>query len=139
MSKSIMLIDSSERDIVIEAFRRGAHGVISRDELFETLCDCVRAVHRGQIWVRDKELHFLVDAVVESAPSQNLNTKGAALLTKQEKGVVRLVAEGLKNRDIARQLNLSENTVRNYMFRIFDKLGTSNRVELALYAVRQQI
>lgn len=81
----------------------------------------------------------LVDTVVESAASQNLNTKGAALLTKQEKGVVRLVAEGLKNREIARQLNLSENTVRNYMFRIFDKLGTSNRVELALYAVRQQI
>jgi DNA-binding NarL/FixJ family response regulator len=72
-------------------------------------------------------------------PAQNLNTKGAAVLTKQEKGVVRLVAEGLKNREIARQLNLSENTVRNYMFRIFDKLGTSNRVELELYAVRQQI
>jgi len=84
-------------------------------------------------------LHFLVDAIVESVPPRTLNAKGAPLLTKQENGIVRLVAEGLTNRDIARQLGLSENTVRNYMFRIFDKLGTSNRVELALYAVRQQI
>ena len=139
MSKTIMLIDSCERDIVVEAFRRGAHGVISRDELFETLCECVRTVHQGQIWVRAEELHFLVDALVESTPPRILDAKGVALLTEREQGVVRLVAEGLTNRDIGRQMSLSENTVRNYMFRIFDKLGTSNRVELALYAVRQQM
>jgi DNA-binding NarL/FixJ family response regulator len=139
MCKTIMLIDSSERDIVIESFRRGAHGVISRDELFETLCECVRAVHQGQIWVRAEELHFLVDALVESIPPRILNAKDVALLTKKEQGVVRLVGEGLTNRDIGRQLNLSENTVRNYVFRIFDKLGTSNRVELALYAFQQKM
>src|ERR1700674_370809 len=138
-SKAIMLIDSSERDIVIEAFRRGAHGVISRDELFETLCECIRAVHQGQIWVRAESLRFLVDAVVESGAPRILNDKGVALLTKREQGVVRLVGDGLTNRDIGRQLNLSENTVRNYVFRIFEKLGTSNRVELAIYAVRQQM
>ena len=139
-SKIIMLIDSSERDIVIESFRRGAHGVISRDELFETLCECTQAVYQGQIWVRAEELHFLVDALVESTPPRILNAKkDVALLTKQEQGVVRLVAEGLTNRDIARQLSLSENTVRNYMFRIFDKLGMSNRVEVALYAVQQRM
>jgi two-component system, NarL family, nitrate/nitrite response regulator NarL len=137
--KTIMLIDSPEREIVVEAFRRGAHGVISRDELFETLCECVRAVDQGQIWVRAEELRFLVDAVVESASPRILNAKGVALLTKQEQGVVRLVAEGLTNRDIGRQMNLSENTVRNYVFRIFDKLGTSNRVELALYAFHQKM
>jgi two-component system nitrate/nitrite response regulator NarL len=138
-SKAIMLIDSSERDIVIEAFRRGARGVISRDELFETLCECVWAVHQGRIWVHDAELHFLVDALVELSPPRILNAKGVELLTKREKGVVRLVGDGLTNRDIGRQLNLSENTVRNYMFRIFDKLGTSNRVELALYAFQQKM
>ncbi len=139
MSKTIMLIDSCERDIVIKSFRGGAHGVISRDELFETFCECVRAVHQGQIWVRAEELHFLVDALVESASPQMLNTKGVALLTKQEQGVVRLVAKGMTNRDIARQLSLSENTVKNYMFRVFDKLGTSNRTELALYAVHHKM
>jgi DNA-binding NarL/FixJ family response regulator len=96
-------------------------------------------VHQGQIWVRAEELHFLVDALVESASPQMLNTKGVALLTKQEQGVVRLVAKGMTNRDIACQLSLSENTVKNYMFRVFDKLGTSNRTELALYAVHQKM
>jgi DNA-binding NarL/FixJ family response regulator len=68
-----------------------------------------------------------------------LNAKGAPLLTKQEDGIVRLEAEGLTNRDIVRQLNLSENTVRNYVFRIFEKLGTSNQVELALCDVHQEM
>src|ERR1700680_3355454 len=93
MVKTIMLIDSCERDIVIEAFRRGAHGVISRDELFETLCECVWAVHQGQIWVRAEELHFLVAALVESAPPRILDANRIELLTKQEQGVVRLVSE----------------------------------------------
>ena len=96
-------------------------------------------MHQGQIWVRAEELHYLVDALVESISPRILDAKSVALLTKQEQGIVRLVAEGLTNRDIARQMNLSENTVRNYVFRIFEKLGTSNRVELALYAVRQQM
>jgi DNA-binding NarL/FixJ family response regulator len=62
------------------------------------------------------------------------NVGGSNLLTKREEGVVHLVAEGLTNREISHQLNLSEHTVRNYLFRIFNKLGTSTRVELALYA-----
>jgi DNA-binding NarL/FixJ family response regulator len=65
MSKTIILIDSFERDIVVEAFGCGTHGVIFRDELFETLCECVRAVNQGQIWIRAEELHFLVDALVD--------------------------------------------------------------------------
>jgi DNA-binding NarL/FixJ family response regulator len=57
------------------------------------------------------------------------------LLTKREEDVVRLLAEGLQNRDIARELKLSEHTIKNYLFHIFDKLGVSSRVELVLYAV----
>jgi DNA-binding NarL/FixJ family response regulator len=57
------------------------------------------------------------------------------LLTKREQGVVHLVAEGMTNRDISHELKLSEHTVRNYLFRIFNKVGTSNRLELALYAI----
>src|SRR4029077_20364256 len=60
------------------------------------------------------------------------------LLTKREEEVVQLVAEGLTNRDISHQLTLREHTVRNYLFRIFNKLGTSNRLELALYVLKQR-
>ena len=68
-------------------------------------------------------------------PAKSITPRGSGLLTKREEGVVHLVAEGLTNRDISQQLNLSEHTVRNYLFRIFNKVGTSNRLELALYAI----
>jgi len=64
-----------------------------------------------------------------------VNADGMRLLTKREDEVVRLVAEGLQNRDIAKELKLSEHTVKNYLFHIFEKLGVSSRVELVLYAV----
>ncbi len=64
--------------------------------------------------------------------------KGPNALTKREADLVTLVSEGLTNRDISRQLNLSEHTVRNYLFRIFNKVGTSNRLELALYALSRK-
>jgi two-component system nitrate/nitrite response regulator NarL len=131
----ILMLDSIERETVVESFRSGASGVFSRDEPFELLCKCIHVVHEGQVWAGSKELRFLIDALAKNLPNQEVNPKLPKSLTKREKGVVHLVAEGLTNRDISRQLNLSEHTVRNYLFRIFNKVGTSNRLELALYAL----
>jgi DNA-binding NarL/FixJ family response regulator len=66
-----------------------------------------------------------------------VDTKGANLLSKREEDVVRWLAEGLTNNEIAHELGISENTVRNYLFRIFNKLGVSNRVEVVIYASNQ--
>jgi two-component system nitrate/nitrite response regulator NarL len=134
-SSVIMMLDSSKPTMVVEAFRAGASGVFSRDQSSELLCKCIHAVHQGQVWASSKELHFLIDALGPTLPAKSVCVKGLSLLTKREEGVVDLVAEGLTNRDISQQLNLSEHTVRNYLFRIFNKVGTSNRLELALYAI----
>jgi DNA-binding NarL/FixJ family response regulator len=134
----IMLVDSLARTAVIEAFRAGADGVFSRDEPFEMLCKCIRAVYEGQVWAGSKQLRFVVEALAKSEPEHIKSANGMNLLTKKEEGLVHCVAEGLTNRDIARQLSLSEHTVRNYLFRIFNKLGTSTRLELALYAINQR-
>jgi two-component system nitrate/nitrite response regulator NarL len=136
----VMILDSIEPAIVVEAFRAGASGIFSREESFELLCKCIHAVNQGQVWASSKEVHFMIDALgtTLAAPAQPIRPRGPSLLTKREQGVVRLVAEGLTNRDISRQLNLSEHTVRNYLFRIFNKVGTSNRLELALYAIDRQ-
>jgi two-component system, NarL family, nitrate/nitrite response regulator NarL len=131
----IMMIESIERVMVVEAFRAGATGIFSRDQSFDLLCKCIHVVHGGQIWADNKALRFLIDAFVRSKPTEAISSKKTNLLTKREEGVVQLVADGFTNRDISRQLNLSENTVRNYLFRIFNKVGTSNRLELALYVV----
>jgi DNA-binding NarL/FixJ family response regulator len=133
----VMILDSMEPTVVVEAFRAGASGIFSRDESFELLCKCIHAVYQGQVWASSRELHFVIDGLrsTQPAPTQAICPKGQRLLTDREEGVVRLVAEGLTNRDISQHLNLSEHTVRNYLFRIFNKVGTSNRLELALYSI----
>jgi DNA-binding NarL/FixJ family response regulator len=132
---AVMLLDSTERDLVIDAFRGGARGVICRDYSFNTLPKCIRKVHDGQIWVSDMELQFLLDLVIAMRPLKVQTSGGMARLTAREHDVVRLVADGMRNQEIALRLNLSEHTIRNYLLRIYDKLGISSRVELVLYAV----
>jgi two-component system nitrate/nitrite response regulator NarL len=134
----IIMLDSIDRAAVVEAFRSGATGIFSRDESFELLCKCIHVVHQGQVWAGGKELRFLLEVVAQRPLAQTTNSRLPRSLTKRENGVVQLVAEGLTNRDISRQLNLSEHTIRNYLFRIFNKVGTSNRLELALYALNRR-
>jgi len=119
----IIILDSSKPTMVVEAFRAGASGVFSRDQSSELLCKCIHAVHRGQVWASSKELRFVIDALGPALPAKMICQKVSGLLTKREEGVVHLVAEGLTNRDISHQLNLSVHTVRNYLFRIFNKVG----------------
>jgi two-component system nitrate/nitrite response regulator NarL len=131
----IMILDSNKPATVVEAFRAGAKGIFSRDQSSELLCKCIHAVHKGQIWASSKELHFVLEALGSAPLVKSVALRSTGLLTKREEGVVHLVAEGMTNRDISQELKLSEHTVRNYLFRIFNKVGTSNRLELALYAI----
>jgi len=137
-TRAIMLLDSREREFVLDAFRCGAHGVIFRDEPLDTLSKCIHAVHKGQVWASSQHLGYLLEAVGRTLPVHLQDARGRGLLTKREEDVVRLLAEGLTNRDIASQLKLSEHTVRNYLFRVFDKLGVSTRVELVLYCLQER-
>ena len=131
---SVMLLDSTERDLVVDAFRGGARGIFCRGDSFAALPKCIRQVHNGQIWVNNGELEFLLELVISVRPLKIQQTGGMARLTPRERDVVRLVADGMRNQAIAFKLNLSEHTIRNYLIRIFDKLGISSRVELVLYA-----
>jgi two-component system nitrate/nitrite response regulator NarL len=132
---AVMLFDSAERDLVIAAFRAGARGVFCRGYSFKALPKCIRCVHEGQIWASNGELEYLLEVVSSARPLQISNKAGMSVLTPREKDVVRLVAEGLRNREISVRLSVGEHTVRNYMLQIFDKWGISSRVELVLYAI----
>jgi DNA-binding NarL/FixJ family response regulator len=133
--KTIMLIDQPARELVLQAFRAGARGVFSRSGSVEYLFKCISSVQEGQIWADQATTEFLLEAIREPIPLPLVDAKGNVLLSKREQSVVRGVAEGLTNREIAEHLKLSEHTVKNYIFRIFDKLGVSSRVELILYAM----
>jgi DNA-binding NarL/FixJ family response regulator len=133
---NVLLLDAYDRDLVVNAFRSGAKGIFCfSDYPFRLLCKCIQSVQQGQIWANSEQLQYLVEVVSHVPSLRMVNVRGMKLLTPREEQVVALVADGLSNREIARELNLSEHTVKKYLFRIFDKLGISTRVELVLYAV----
>jgi DNA-binding NarL/FixJ family response regulator len=132
----ILLLESSDRELAVNAFRSGARGLFCFGvSPFRALCKCIQVVHRGQIWATAQQIEYLVDIVAQVPSLRVVNANGNTLITPREEQVVALVAEGLSNREIAQELRLSEHTVKKYLFRIFDKLGISTRVELVLYAV----
>ena len=135
-TRSIALLKSAPHELVLDAFRAGAKGVICKTEPIETLCQCIRAVHAGQVWANSNQVNLIIEALVNATPLRLTSAAGRRLLAKREEEVASLVAEGLTNRDIAGKLSLSEHTISNYLFRIYEKLGISSRVELVLYMVR---
>jgi DNA-binding NarL/FixJ family response regulator len=137
-TRGIMLLDSREREVVIEAFRSGARGVVFRDESLKMLGKCIHAVHRWQVWVNSEHLGYLLDALGQMTRVRLQQSHLREHLTKREEDVARLVAEGLSNREVSEQLRLSEHTIRNYLFRVFDKLGVANRVELVLHCLQER-
>jgi two-component system nitrate/nitrite response regulator NarL len=133
----IMLLETPERDLVVDSFRGGARGVFSRTRPFNTLPKCIRAVHQGQIWVSNDQIELLLEILMRIRPLQTVKPRGMASLTQREEEVVRLVTEGMRNAEISQKLDVTEHTVRNYLCRVFEKLGLSSRVELVLYALSQ--
>jgi len=132
----VLLSDSFGREFVVTAFRSGVRGIFSiTDSNLRLLCKCILCLAGGQIWANTEQLNYVMDLISEVPSLRVLNTSGDRLLTPREEQVVALVAEGLGNCQIARELNLSEHTIKKYLFRIFEKLGISTRVELVLYAV----
>lgn len=129
-ARAVILLDSSKPELILEAFRAGARGVLSRQDSIETLSKCVRKVHQGQVWANSQQMELVVEALASSHSPSTVNAQGVEQLSRREMEVVSKVAQGLTNREIAKHLKLSEHTVKNYLFRIYDKLGVSSRVEL---------
>lgn len=134
--QKVLLVESYDRDLVVNAFRSGARGVFCYTHApFRTLCKCITRIRAGQIWANTQQLQYLIDVLAQVPSLRVVSAKGVQLLTARQEQVVALVAEGLSNREVARELRLSEHTVKKYLYRIFEKLGISTRVELVLYAV----
>ena len=137
-TRILVAMGSPDRELVIEAFRFGADGVFCRNSPFDLLCKSVDALAQGQIWANATELRYVLDEFTKVPKQRRVDPTVENRMTKREADVVRLAVEGLSNREIARELGLTEHTVKNYLFRIFDKLGVSNRVELVLSCLRQE-
>jgi DNA-binding NarL/FixJ family response regulator len=133
----VVILDDVDGDLVVDAFRAHARGVFFRADPIDLLIKCITVVHQGQIWVGSRELRRVLDAFSESAPF-HVPTSAALSLTKRELDIATLVAAGKSNRQISRSLNISEHTVKNNLFRIFEKIGIGSRVELAVFVMNLQ-
>lgn len=132
----LLLANAYDQDLVVNAFRSGVRGIFPFTQApFPLLCKCIVSLAKGEIWINHQQLHYVLGALSEVNTLRVVNSNGKIMLTPREEQVVALVADGLSNREAAKELGLSEHTIKKYIVKIFDKLGISTRVELVLYAV----
>ncbi len=136
-TRAIMLLNSMEPRMVIYSFQVGAKGVFSRDRPVEALAKCIEVVQQGQIWAGTNELEIVLQAMAKRSRFEPLSATGERLLTSREAEVANLVAEGLRNREISERMKLSTHTVKNYLYRVYEKLGVSSRVELTAHVLER--
>jgi two-component system nitrate/nitrite response regulator NarL len=135
--RTIILADSCDRELVVAAFRAGARGIYCRTDPLANFGKCIQRVHENQIWADSRQINFLVEALIATAPYLVVDARGNELLSERELEVVQLAVRGYTNSEIADKMGLSEHTVKNYIFRTFEKLGVSNRVEMLFYVLAQ--
>lgn len=137
-AKIILLTATVTTQQIIEALHIGARGIVLKDAMAEHLKTAIDVVHSGDYWIGGRPVNNLLSTLYEltqeSAPRRE--TCG---LTPRELEVAGCIVEGCGNRDIARQLSLSEETVKRHLSNIFDKTGVSTRLELALFAISHQL
>jgi DNA-binding NarL/FixJ family response regulator len=138
LTRTVVLLDRPDRELVVKAFRNGARGVFLRAQPYEMFPRCLRSIHEGQVWVSTEGMNHLLEALTDPLSLPLVDNHGTSVLTPQESKVAQLATEGLSNREIAAKLGLSEHTVKNYMFRVFEKIGVSNRVALVLYTMSRR-
>lgn len=130
-TRIVILTAGLDEDDVLEAVRCGVRGIVLKDMAPERLVDCIRAVHAGGAWLEQQTVSRALDRLVrreaESGPAPGP-------LTPRERELVRLVAQGLRNKEIARRLDITEGTVKVHLHNVYQKLGVDSRVELTLHA-----
>ena len=135
--KVVVLLESHHDELVLDSLRAGARGIFSKESSLEMLRKCLHSVHRGEIWVDSRGMSLVVEALASAPSAVVLKAHGLDKLSKRECQVVEWLVQGLSNREISKRMSLSPHTIKNYIFRIFDKMGVSSRVELLFLILSQ--
>jgi two-component system, NarL family, nitrate/nitrite response regulator NarL len=134
-TRSLLLTASIEPVEVVKALEAGARGIVLKNAASQLLMKAIRAVHAGEYWVARESVGSLVGSFRDrTAPAERQFG-----LTRRELDIVMTVATGLTNKEIAQRFSLSEETVKHHLTKIFSKLRVANRVELALFAISEQL
>jgi DNA-binding NarL/FixJ family response regulator len=144
-TRIIMLVDEELKEDFLEAVRQGCCGIVPKQTSTELLVKSIRKVHAGEFWLDRTTTAEVIRRLAKKGASNSntgarlgLREQGGALSTR-EREIVILVAQGFKNKEMAERMFISEQTVKNHLHNIFDKLGVSDRLELALYAIHNNL
>ena len=137
-AKMIVITGETEEDDTVEYLRRGVRGIISRSVAPELLVKCVRKVAEGETWLDNQGVNWVIEAY-RSQAAQLTSPKPKGRLTDKELLIVACVTQGMKNKEIASEVGTTEQVVKNYLRKIYDKLGVSDRLELALYCIHHRL
>jgi len=137
-TRVIVLTASDNEDEYIQAMKFGTSGIVLKQTATELLIKSIRKVYSGEIWL-DSRTTAAVMRQFASPADAAAKDRERSPLSQREREIVVLVAQGFKNKEIAERMFISEQTVKNHLHNIFDKLGVSDRLELALYAIHKNI
>ena len=142
-TKVIVLTASDDRNEFVQAMKLGTSGIVLKQSPTELLLKSIRRVHAGEIWLDSSTTAAVVRQLATSedhSPSpRNGRARERSPLSQREREIVALVSQGFKNKEMAQKMFISEQTVKNHLHNIFDKLGVSDRLELALYAIHKKL
>lgn len=148
-TRVIVLTASDDKNEFVQAMKLGTSGIVLKQTATELLIKSIRKVHAGEIWLDSHTTAAVIRQFVanEEAPPPPPPPPQASAgrererspLSQREREIVALVAQGFKNKEMAEKMFISEQTVKNHLHNIFDKLGVSDRLELALYAIHNNL
>jgi two-component system nitrate/nitrite response regulator NarL len=134
----VIVTPAADEELTLELFRRGAHGIVSREVEPEILVDCLRKVAAGETWLDRQAIHWVMEAY-RNQNSRPVGSRPKVQLTPKETLIVSCVTQGMKNKEIALRVGTTEQVVKNYLRKVYDKLGVADRLELALYCLNHHV
>ncbi|MFZ0662390.1 MAG: response regulator transcription factor [Acidobacteriaceae bacterium] len=136
--KIIVQTSSNDEAHTVEMYRRGVRGIVPRSISPELLIRCVRKIAAGETWIDNKSVNWVIEAYRSQAVALT-DPKLQPRLSAKELAIISLITQGKRNKEIASQIGTTEQVVKNYLRKIYEKLGVSDRLELALYCLHHQL
>ncbi|UWZ86920.1 response regulator transcription factor [Occallatibacter riparius] len=136
--KLIVQATSTDESATVELYRRGVRGIVTRAISPDLLVRCVRRIAEGETWIDNQSVNWVIEAYRAQAASL-VNPKTQPRLSPKEMAIIACITQGKRNKEIAFQLGTTEQVIKNYLRKIYDKLGVSDRLELALYCLHNKI
>jgi DNA-binding NarL/FixJ family response regulator len=137
-AKLIVQVVESDESNTVELYRRGVRGVVPRSISPDLLIKCVRKIAAGETWIDNQSVSWVIEAYRAQATSLT-NPRSQPKLSKKELAIISCITRGMRNKEIAYQIGTTEQVIKNYLRKVYDKLGVSDRLELALYCLHHQL